>query len=303
MFLFGTFQACTKEKSKPVASNEKNTQDARITRILLAFKTNLLQKSTGSMEMDSAIWYTEGLLNLDNANNTHQFINAFSIKDSMSVVPMNGSITIDQINEIYSAFQDKIDSAIGSNSTIKADAVDIYVSPTILKDGSETFYLDATIGEEVIETNYQPFGPNDNWYWYMQAGRCTGGGTPYDARILLQNRFNNPVGSSELGYFTDVEWAYLQPYAYPDPSNPVGGYMIFANGLYNPLTCIGYQELNYYLSVFDYLINDNLVPGKSFSHVNVKRDVILTPPPNPPLPDIYAYWMYYGVFHEGVPPD
>ncbi|MDP1623412.1 MAG: hypothetical protein Q8M08_13855 [Bacteroidales bacterium] len=295
----GTFPACTKEQTKPVENKEKKTQDSRITRNLLAFKANLLQKSTGSMEMDSAIWYIEGILNLDNANNPHKFINAFSLKDSMVVIPINGSVTTDQINEVYFAFQNKLDAATGSNSTIKADAVDIYVSPTILKDGSQTFYLEATIGEEDLATSYQPFGPNDNWFWTNNAGRCTGGGTPYDARILLQNRFNNPVGSSEIGYFTDVSWAYLQPYAYPDPTNPVGGYMIFANGLYNPLTCIGYQELNYYLSVFDYLINDNLIPGKSFSNVIIKRDVILI---NPPVPDIYSYWMYYGVFHEGLPP-
>lgn len=299
MLLFGSFQACTKEKSKPGANNEKNTQTARITRNLLDFKTNLLQKSTSSMEMDSAIWHIEGLLNLENANNPHKFINTISLKDSMSVVPINGSITMDQLNEVYSAFQNKIDAATGNNSTIKADAVDIYVSPTILKDGSETFFLDASIGEEVIETNYQQFGPNDNWYWFLQAGRCTGGGTPYDARILLQNRFNNPVGSSEIGYFTDVNWVYIAPNYYPDPNNPVGSYMIFDDGRYNPLTCIGYQELNYYLSVFDFLKMDNQPVGKSFSHVYVEREVAVG---SPPPPQFYAYWMYYGVFHPGLPP-
>ncbi len=298
--IIGTFPACTKDKAKFDTNNVTITKDARITRNLLAFKTNLLQKSTGSMVIDSAIWHIEGLLNLDNANNTHKFINTISINDSAVVVPVDGSISTYQISAIFSAFQNTIDSATGNNATIKADAVDVYSSPSFLKDGSLIFYLNAAIGDEVTETNYQPFGPNDNWYWAMQAGRCTGGGTPYDARILLQNRFNNPVRSSEIGYFTDLEWAYLQPYAYPDATNPVGGYMIFANGNYSPLTCIGYQELNYYLSVFDYLKNVNQISGKTFSHVNVERDVVNV---TPPVPDIYAYWMYYGVFHEGLPPE
>jgi len=297
LLFIGTFTACTKEKAKPVTSNGINSQDARTTRNLQAFKANLLQKSTGNMEMDSAIWHIEGILNLDNANNTHKFINTFSIKDSVSVVPTDGSLTTDQIYEIYAAFQNKIDSVLGTNSALKADLLYVYSPATSLKDNSQQFNLEASIGMDASQPNYQPFGPTDNWFWEYHAGRCTGGGTPWDARMLLQNRFNNPPNGIPVGYFTSVVLISVVPFYYPDENNPVGEYMIFANGISDPITCIGYQELNYYLSVFDYLKNDNQPAGKSFCYVNIIKDVIV----GSPLPLFYNYYMYYGVFHAGSP--
>ncbi|MEI7897185.1 MAG: hypothetical protein WCJ26_09130, partial [bacterium] len=269
---------------------------------LLAFKTALHQKSTGNMAVDSAIWHIEGLLNLDNANNAHRFINLIQIKDSIELVPNNGSLTMEQISMAYSVFQEKIDSAIFVNPLFHADIADVHKTISSLKDNSETLILEASLGEDEILTNYQSFGPTDNWLWHYQLGKCSGGMVGLDARIMLQNRFNNPVSGTPVGYFTDVVMNTAYPYEsqFADPNNPNGnGHMIFTGGSWSPCTCIPYNEMNYYLSTFDFIKADKQPTGKSYSSMTVVTELI---PGGGSGPGFYYYKLYYGIFHNGINP-
>jgi hypothetical protein len=302
ILLLSIFNACSKEQNIR-QSNTSKFMDSKTTRDLIAFKTSLHQKSTGNMDLDSAIWHIEGLLNLDNANNTHRFINLIQIKDSIVVVPENGVLTTCQIFQVYSRFQEKIDSILFNNPLFHADIADVHKTIAALKDNSETLIMDASLGEDEILTNYQPFGTTDNWLWHDQLGKCSGGWTGLDARIMLQNRFNNPVGGTPVGYFTDVVMNTAYPYEsqFSDPNNPNGhGHMIFTGGSWSPCTCIPYNEMNYYLGTFDFIKADKQPTGKSFSSMTVVTDLI---PGGSGGPGFYYYKLYYGIFHNGSNPE
>jgi len=292
------FYSCNK-KSDITGPSTKESMDSRITRDLLDFKSNMLAKTSGEMGIDSAIWHIEGLLNLDNANNNHSFINSFSLEDSLFVTSTNEMLTMEQIISIYSDFQINITDYLQNYPGMSADLVDVNICSNELKDGNLKVKMSVVIGEPVPQLkstkDYLPFGETDDWYWYNGYGKCTGGGTPYDASIMLQNRFNSIVVGH--GYFTDIEVKFVYFLDYPDPDNPNYSYMIFPYGVFAPppnCTCIGHDEMNYYLSKFDYIkANENPNNGKSYCRSLVLIDVYVGRGVG-----YYDYELYYGIFHE-----
>jgi hypothetical protein len=61
-----------------------------------------------------------------------------------------------------------------------------------------------------------------------------------------------------------------------------------------PMPCIDFNELNYYLSKFDYIKSINQPPGKTFKSVTVLDDQI----PNYTDNFWHIYNLYYGVLSE-----
>jgi len=297
------FYSCNK-KSELINNPGTESKDSRITRDLLDFKSIMLTKVSVEMNIDSASWHIEGLLNLDFANNTHSFINSFLLEDSVFVTSTNDMLTMEQIISIYSAFQIFITDCLQNNPGMGADLVDVNICSNELKDGNLKVKMSVVIREpnpQLKSTQiYQPFGETDDWYWYNNYGRCSGGGIPYDAVIMLQNRFVSVV--IIRGYYTDVESNTAYPFDYDDPNNPYGDHMIFEGGELDPppnCTCIGHDEMNYYLSKFDY-IKENQDPnnGKIYSTVVVEKDQFVGRGIG-----FHKYIFYFGFYHEGVNPD
>lgn len=307
--LFGIFgctliillASCSKDKQLPINNIDKAFAKAKTQRIL-AFKANLQLKTSGQMASDSAVWYTEGLLNLEQAQNNHNFEDLQFFKDSIQIIDNNGLISMDQINIAYEHFTNRLDSiAIEHGASFKFNLVDISLNATSLKDGSGYLGMDASGGNNIIPLpNYRPFGETDYWYWASDLGKCGGysGGIGQDAADKLEQAFNKlfPVIQPD-GYYTDIVEIWLCPGDYEDPGNP-GPYcdlMIFSTNNYSSTPCLAPDELNYYVSKFEYLVDfNNPGGGKSFSNVDVEEDVIVgNPPPNTLL---YSYYLYYGVF-------
>jgi hypothetical protein len=112
---------------------------------------------------------------------------------------------------------------------------------------------------------------------------------------MLQNRFNSIT--TGRGYFTDLEVKLPYPADYPDPNNPYHDYMIFGYGVTDSppnCTCIGHDEMNYYLNKFDYIkASEDPNNGKSFCRALVEIDIVLGGGLG-----CHYYELYYGNFHE-----
>jgi hypothetical protein len=83
-------------------------------------------------------------------------------------------------------------------------------------------------------------------------------------------------GKGDIRCKTQIE---ADPIQYPDTNNQYGDYMIFeTSGIGEEPTeepCLDYNELNYYLSKFDYIKNYNKPSNKSFKSIYVYDDFAL----------------------------
>lgn len=271
--------------------NEKvpQSESSKITNQLLTFKKNLTHKSGSSMMADSAVWYLEGLLNYENANNNHSFSNLTFNKDSMTCIVHRDSISINELSNLYNQLSIFIDSIKNSNqsSNVNLDIVDLQLADNNLKSESETLKIVVAFGEIGQTVNYVPFGINDNWYWGGRLGKCDGTCVGRDAATELQRKFLSLQTSP--GYFTSVEGFKIFPWYYEE-FNPYSGYYLYQSDVnYNP--CLPYSELNYYLSKFDYIKNDRCPSGKVFKTVLVQDEISV----GRSYLRIHTYEIYYGI--------
>jgi len=306
--LFGIFgctlvillASCSKDKQLPINNNDKAFAKAKTQRIL-AFKANLQLKTSGQMTSDSAVWYTEGLLNLEQAQNNHNFEALQFFKDSIQIIDNNGQISMDQINIAYEHFTALLDSfAAQQGYSFKFNLVDISLKTTSLKDGSGSLGMEASGGISTnVHYSYEPFGQFDHWYWGFGLGKCNGlpGGAGSDAASKLEYVFNHlpklPVQTQ--GYYTDIVYRTAMPWDYDDSTNPgpYCDYMIFLADSYSSTPCISPDELNFYVSKFEYIVQQNNPgQGKSFVNVDVWYDQDYSTPP------ILLHWyqISYGTF-------
>ena len=299
------FSACKKENTGDV-NYTPQTDSQNIKALILGFKDKLDNnlKDGTAYEADSAVWYVEGLLNYEQANNAHNFSGLEFYKDSVLLNATNGEIPIQELNDAYAYFDGVIASILeqANDPLLNIDLIDVSISETGLKDGSAEMELVVSTGRG-ISTNYTLFEEDEDWYWGDDLGAC-GENTSNevkDAADTLEYLFNHPNSVGQGGWFTSVDTIWLDGGGYPDngyPGNP-GPYcntMIF---YYFPHTyvdppCLGYEELNYYLSKFDYIKADAQPTGKTFKSVDV-WDMSFGNPPNG-----FWHWyiMYYGVLSE-----
>jgi hypothetical protein len=298
--------ACKKEntgemKTPPMNSSQKTEA------LILAFKDKLdnnLKDGTTYMA-DSAVWYVEGLLNYEQANNAHNFYGLEFYYDSVLLNASNGEIPIQELNDAYAYFNDVIASILeqANDPLLNIDLVDVSLVETGLKDGSVEMELVVSTGKGT-SINYTLFPDSADWYWGNDLGAC-GDNTSNeiaDATDKLEYKYNHPIAPGQGGWFTGVVSVEVNYYGYEDlssPGNP-GPYcdaMIFywdpgVYGVDDP--CIEHEELNYYLSKFDYIKADNQPTGKTFKSVDVWWSQVY----NYYDSFYHFYTLYYGVLSE-----
>lgn len=268
--------SCKKDVDK--IETVKNKQPA-ITQRLIDFKQSLMLKNDASYSCDSALWYLEGILNLENANNIHSFDEVNFYHDTLNLVVSNDSIQSAQFSVVYNAINVWLNSIIAnSNANVNFDVIDISLIENGYKSTNKQLVVSTSAGELATTTNmnYVPFGSTDYWNWGWGEGRCgdyTGQDIGRDATTELQQKFTHPLSQTTVGYFVSVEEQIVMGFDYEE-SNPYSGYMMFyASGSGDGPSvgpCLSPDELNYYLSKFDYIKNDRCPNGKEFETVQVE---------------------------------
>lgn len=286
------FTSCKKESNLA----PENCTDNQITQKLIDFKSKLVSKDGNSLNIESATWSLEGLLNYENANNEHNLNNLIHYYDTLSFNLPNTTITYTELNELYSLLVKKLNIHQQITPNSKFDLIDLNI---VKSDNKITVVMVSATGIEMSKYIYAQFTSTDYWRWGWNLGKCDGTYVGSDAADKLKDRFNNPFNGVP-GYYTNVEMKNAFFYNYPDPSFSGSYMMFFASGEgQNPPVepCISPNDLNYYLSKFDYIKDLNCPTGKKFKNANVLEDI-------PTLMNTWGrahkYELYYGNFTSGA---
>jgi len=293
-----------KRTRKNIMSNNLKANSQKTEALIIAFKDKLDNhlKDGTTYAADSAVWYVEALLNYEQANNDHNFSGLEFYYDAVMLNVTNGEIPIQELNDAYTYFNGVIASILeqANDSTIWVDLVDISIKESGLKDGSLEMGMMASTGFGT-SINYTLFQEDEDWYWGYDLGACgdNTSGDETDAADKLEYKFNNPISVGQSGWFSNIDSVDVRGDDYPDSNNP-GPYcdaMIF---YYMPPfepqedPCLEHEELNYYLSKFDYIRDDNKPTGKTFKSVDVFEDEIPWGYSN----FWHVYRLFYGVLNE-----
>lgn len=290
--------SCTKEVSK---NEVYQGRQSAITQRLLEFKQSSMLKNDASYHCDSAIWYLEGILNLENAVNTHSFEDVIFYHDTINLVVNNDSIQSADYSAIYNEITAWLNSIlVDSNANVNFDFIDISLLEESFKSTSTQLVVSTSAGELTATTimNYVPFSQIDFWNWAWGEGKCgdfSGQAMGKDATTELQRKFTHPVSQPTAGYFVSVEDRTVMAFEYEE-NNPYSGYMMFYAGGSGSGPgvgpCLSPEELNYYLSKFDFIKTDQCPNGKEFKTVEVE----------PTISTGIGYWdylhqynLYYGI--------
>jgi len=306
LILMGTITAisCQKEKAE-VKDVQTNTEISKITRQLQAFKQNLKLKSNETMTSDSAVWYLEGLLNLEQANNDHVFGDVDFYHDTLTLTVIDGQISLNELNGLYTTIDAWVETLKqqSGNEDYTFDVVDLNLETTDLKSGTQNLTVTLSGGVLGIGLNYYPFGASDYWYWGYGLGKCGefSGYIGKDASTELQRKFRNPIAVPGPGYYISVVSISVTPGFDPefdDPDHaPYDGYMIYSqSNQWNQQEfdqCLSPDDLNYYLSKFDFIRNTKNPPNKQYKTVEVNYTIGIMP--SPQWLHVHIYTLYYGV--------
>jgi len=298
--------ACKKNDASD-AQTPQEIQSKKTEALILDFKDKIENhlKDGGTYTGDSAVWYVEALLNYEKANNAHNFTNLKFYSDSILLNSTNGEFTIEELDTAYGYFNAMISATLeqSGDPSLFVDVIDVNFKETGLKTGTTAFEITLSTGRST-PINYTLFGEDEDWIWGFDLGACGDNQSTEvtDAADKLEYKFNHPLSVGQGGYFTSIVEIIVSGEDYDDMNNP-GPWcdaMIFYYWSLFPLPeepCIESEELNYYLSKFDYIKNDNRPAGKTFKSVDVYEDLYGGEQPN----GYHRYKLYYGNFSEEDP--
>jgi hypothetical protein len=285
MGIFFLLQIVSCKKDRVTSDTTKQTIDGkRITNLLLNFRSRLSLKSDGNMQVDSAKWYVEGLLNFEDANNYHDFFVTKFTEDSVVISYTNGVIPYNLISQAYNYFSQKLQAFVVSQTDTSFQINSVYVSikgDTSQISGDIVLGMVASGGNRIL--NYTPFISPESWYWEPQPSYSVDGGRcDPNAPVIyntaagqLQWRFNHPIYSRPNGYFINEEevdmFGQLNPSlpGYPNPGPWCQCMIFWSIGAPSQQPCLGTDELNYYLECYDYLVGIHRPATKEVSNIYV----------------------------------
>ncbi len=288
--------SCKKDENEAMA--EKTTKDP-IAAKLLDFKQTIQSqnKEVVLYNLEEAEWNLEGLLNLEEANNEHNWY-GLEFESRIYEVPVsNGQISSSDLNQAYENFLSEINIILAEDENLVSDIVDIEITENQLKDGIAAMNMIFSFGSTVNLYNYVQFGPTEYWVWCENGGPCGSnpsieitGGTD-----LLQYKFNHPLSTGQSGYYTNVNSTSAYPMDFPsNPNNPAypdREYIMYQG--YSWSDCLSPAELNFYLNHFDYIKANKVPLNKDYKSVEVQDDML------GPYVMCNVYEIFYGDFHLG----
>lgn len=284
--------SCQKEKSDV----SKVNTDQNITKKLLDFKNKLGTKNPDIISPDSARWYIEGVLNYENANNDHKITNLSFNYDTIQYNYSIDALDYSQLETIYIALQKEIDYNLKQVPVSLCDMINLKFLPF---DNGINVVLVSTFGSKAPKYLYAQFGSDDYWRWGQNQGKCDGTCVGSDACDQLQTKLNSPLNKPYIvGYYTSIVCVNENYNSHPLPNYQYRMFMASGGGssVPTPGPCISPDQLNFYISNFDYIKDINCPPGKEFKNVNVTEDYATS--------DYWSvahhYKLYYGTFVPGA---
>ncbi len=167
-------------------------------------------------------------------------------------------------------------------------------------DNGINVVLVSVIGVRSSKYLYTQFGSDDYWRWGYNQGKCDGTYVGTDAADQLRIRFNSPLNKTYIeGYYTSVVCINEYCNTHPLPNYQYRMFFDSGSGSTPPMVCLSPDQLNFYLSNFDFIKDKNCPIGKQFKCANVIEDFAL-------LDDSWMiahfYKLYYGTFVSGASP-
>jgi hypothetical protein len=245
------------------------------------------------MLSDTAEWYLEGLLNYEQANNTHEFSQVEFSRDTLTWPAGNGEISFQDLQGLYTTINEMAaDIAIqNGNPSYTFDIIDLQLIETNLKNDEQSVEVTLSGGIKGPTPTYTSFGSEDYWYSGGLQGKCDefiGQCIGRDATTELEDHFT--LAATEPSYFISISTVYARAHDYETSDNPFGYYMMWAENSNHSNNCLSPDELNYYLSKWNYIKNLNKPEDKTFCSVDVYSDCIVGSGN-----DFYTYILKYGV--------
>jgi len=247
------------------------------------------------MEADSAVWYLEGLLNYEQANNSHEFQKVKFLYDTLQWPASNGSISFQDLQQLYVSVNELAQHMAqqNENSEFTFNVIDLQLDETGFKNGEQAVVVTLSGGLLATIPTYLPFDLTDYWRSGDLLGKCdefTGQHIGRDATTELENRFKIPY--TQPGYFVSIASRYITCLDNLANDNPYGYFMLWYENINHSNHCLSPGELNYYLGKWEYLKNKYKPEGLTFCSADVIFDIIMSTDPR----RCHSYDVKYGVF-------
>ena len=223
--------SCNKEKQ--IVQDSENEvywtqEDIRIQNNILNFQDKIKNnrfKSGETIELDSAVWYMEALLNYNYSTPDSSFVNLTVDTTFEFELPVNNDL-VDYSNVAAAAFamEAHMINFLNSmpNSVKFVIAADVNIKPNELKDGTKTLTITTGYGSEYINNPgcYTPFDENDYWAHGFNWGGCqTNSATFSDAAKQIQYKINNPncqqIDPTNNTYVINLNPVFISADMYP----------------------------------------------------------------------------------------
>ena len=269
-----SFMSCDKDAEENKIDNKPLSA---IEQKIIKFKTDLTssQKDGQVYGISEAEWYLEGLLNYEEANNEHT-CNQLSFVNNVYQVPVtNGTISSVDLLSAYNHFLEII-VACTQEETIFSDVIDLNIVAAT-KDGDAIIEMNYSYGSMIPLLHYDLFPVNDDWLLADDWGACGNNSSSESssAELELEYKFNHPntVSQTEDGYYINVITTQpIMPRDFDEdlnnPAKDQGRTRIIADNC-EVSTCLHYNELNFYLSKFDFIKEISVPSNKTFISVDV----------------------------------
>ncbi len=287
------FSSCSKDgvdnDSQSTAVTNKTTQK------LISFRQDLFSKSGGSMTSDSAEWHLEGLMNFEQANNTHEFIQVEFLYDTLTWPASNGVISYEGLQQVYATVNELARSMAlqSGNPDYTFDVIDLQVIETGLKNGEQAVVVALSGGLPGTIPTYMPFDATDYWESGGLQGKCdiyAGQFMGRDATTELEDHFRSPY--TIPSYFVSIFTVDAHAFDNEATDNSYGDYMMWMENSNHSNNCLSPGELNYYLSKWDFIKDKYKPANKTYCSVDVQWNIIVTPYSDE---GFHTYTLKYGV--------
>ena len=281
--------SCNKEKQNHIVQKQDEgthwtADDLKIQNNILSFQDKIKNnsfKNDETLELDSAVWYLEALLNYNYSNPDSSFVNlTVDTTFEFNMLVNNGMVNYETVAEAAFIMEEHIVDFLNAmpNSIKFMVASDVSIKDDNFKDGTKTLTITTGYGSEYIDNPaaYTPFGAGDYWLYGMSfTGGCDiNSATTSDAAAEIEYKINNPnyqfndpypAGS----YVVNVGIEDVDANNYPNPEDDVINdnwldYLMYSeyddNDLIIADLCLEPIEMNFYLQgtldVIEMVIDD-----------------------------------------------
>ncbi|MCK4662190.1 MAG: hypothetical protein KAT68_04955 [Bacteroidales bacterium] len=295
--------SCQKDNVLTEKQEISLSDDQKMEQQIIQFKTQLSdsKKSGEIMELNSAIWYIDAVLNY---SYTFPFIEYYNYSSSNTLVTMDISddnVAFSELVETYNEIEDIVRNHFFSIENENKHLVTISLVVTEnstdniieFKVVSEVGLYNTEKSADIINDN--PFGSTDYWYYGNELGKCGSysGSEGWDAAKKIASKVKSTLlHHSFMYYFTDEYWPPLPIMPNDLPSN----LELYHMGD----DCLSPNEMNYHYNEMLEIV-DHFSPGggKTFKTCILKGTFILGKGP-------YCHYvddLIYGIKHkrEAVP--